>query len=991
MAPSISARLVHVASAGLFLSVAFAPPTFAQAGLEVTVFHLQTGAPVPGVEVRLENAQTSLQAKELTNAQGKARFSALPTAGAYAVTVAAPGFYEARAESMVLRSNFDRSVTLTLAPRATTSEAITVSAESSVAEVNAVNAEVSSSLPQDELEALPIEGRDVTRALFRLPNVTQATGFYPEAPNVSINGANSLYSSYLIDGLDNNENFLGGQKFAMPVGFTQEVTVLTSSYGTEFGRTGNGIFNLTSRSGGNDWQGEAFYLSRPGPGIDASSPFAQRDLSGNQVKDGFQRNQGGVALGGPVVRDRTFFFVNAEYTKDRKDNLLDSPALGVNETVRGHNDFLYLSGKLDQRWSDRWTSSLRVNRGQVTIERQGGGLEGGVSFPSAANSQDRDSTLVAVKTFYAGAGVVSETGLQYGRFRWNYGRAANPGDPQTVVLGPTGETIAVLGHPGYIFDDVENQVQVQQKVSFQRGRHNFRVGADLISGDFALTGGGNVNGNYTVQLTPAQLAAVRALGRGAALGVGDIPADARVLDYNVELQVNSFGKRQNLLGLYAEDLFAVSGRLNLSLGLRYDYDNLSKGGAASGDENNVSPRLAFNYQLGDRAVVRGGYGLYYEKVLYAYVSDALQQNSTSAGFRSQLQQLIALGLLPGDTDLGRVTFDGNLSADFTSGITYLNGPRPEELQGQRESITSGERRILNPNGYPNPKTHQFSAGYQRQFGAHHLFYADLIHARASGLPRLRDLNAPAPYPIDPNNVVVRTEAQANATRPVGVVAGGARGIVVSETAGKARFSAASLNVVKDRGTDLFSYRLSYTLSRLQNDTDDINFRAQDANDFSSEYGPSLNDRRHVVNAILWAYPMKTLVVSLAGLFQSGQPINRIPDASLFGTTDLNGDGRSFGDAYVGNSDRWPGAPRNGDRLPWAWTVDLGAQYRITLGRGGLELRADVFNLLNHVNLSGFSNNATQSNQIQIGPPGGPVVEKNAGPPRQFQFGVRYTF
>jgi hypothetical protein len=140
------------------------------------------------------------------------------------------------------------------------------------------------------------------------------------------------------------------------------------------------------------------------------------------------------------------------------------------------------------------------------------------------------------------------------------------------------------------------------------------------------------------------------------------------------------------------------------------------------------------------------------------------------------------------------------------------------------------------------------------------------------------------------------------------------------------------------------------------------------------------------------YPIQNLTVSLAGLVQSGQPINRIPDARVFGTTDLNGDGRSFGDAYVGNSDRWPGAPRNGDRLPGSYAFDLAAVYALPVGKSQrLEVSAFVFNLFNHTNLSGYSNNATQSNQIQIGPPGGPIVQKNSGPPRQFQFGVRYAF
>src|SRR5262249_51393139 len=150
---------------------------------------------------------------------------------------------------IVLRTNADRSVILLAAPRKSFGGTIDVKGtDQDLARVNTVNAEVSSTLRETEIESLPVEGRDLTRSLYRLPNVAQATGFFPEAPNVRINGANSLYTNYMLDGLDNNENFLGGQKFAVPTGFSQDVTVLTSTYSAEFGRTGNGIINVTTRS-----------------------------------------------------------------------------------------------------------------------------------------------------------------------------------------------------------------------------------------------------------------------------------------------------------------------------------------------------------------------------------------------------------------------------------------------------------------------------------------------------------------------------------------------------------------------------------------------------------------------------------------------------------------------------------------------------------------------------------------------------------------------
>ena len=336
-------------------------------------------------------------------------------------------------------------------------------------------------------------------------------------------------------------------------------------------------------------------------------------------------------------------------------------------------------------------------------------------------------------------------------------------------------------------------------------------------------------------------------------------------------------------------------------------------------------------------------------------------------------------------------------------MSYLNGPSYTELQSQRVGVFSNERRILNPNGYQNPYSHQFSLGYQRQLDDSRLFYVDVVYNKSENLFRLRDLNAPSAYPLnDANNVTVRSSQQADLTRPVAIQSGGfavingqnvsgvARNIVVSETAGEAKYLGASFNLQKDRGADNYAWRLIYTLSRLRNNTEDINFRAQDSNNFDAEWGPGINDRTHVINAIYSYYPVKGLSFTLASLIQSGQPINRIPDATRYGTTDLNGDGRSFGDAYVGNSDRQPGETRNSDRLPWNNIFDLAVEYQFP--KTGLILRADAFNVLNAENLSGYSNNATQSNQIQVGPAaGGLLVRRNAAPPRQFQFSLRYSF
>ncbi|MDQ2769016.1 MAG: TonB-dependent receptor [Bacteroidota bacterium] len=996
----------------LFLLIGSQHRAFAQVDLVVSV---QDNArkPVVGLPVHLDNAGIGFSAEQPTDAQGKARFRGLSTAGSYAVsTTVSDKFQAVREANLVLRANSNPSVTLVL-PNISTQElaGVVVRAPNNATTINTQNAEVSSELSARELREIPIEARDITRALYRLPNVTLATGFFTEAPNVSINGANGLYTNYLIDGLDNNENFLGGQRFAIPVGFAQNVNVLTNNFSTEFGNSANGIVNVTTKSGSNDLTAEVFYLTRPGPSIDGKTDFAQRDLSGNQVKSGFQRQQFGFGVGGALVKDKTFFYLNAEQTFDFKDNVLTSPALGVNATVRGENKFTYLSGKLDQRWTERFRSSLRANVGIVNIERQGGGLDGGVSFPSSGNKQDCNSVEIASQNVYVGRNFTSETDVQYARFRWNYANALNPNSPDVTVLDNNGASVAYLGHPGYLFDSHQSTWQGQQKFTLLKGRNTFKGGFGIISTEHLLYGGGNPNGSYTVQLTAAQLAALKARNLGPGLSINDIPSDVQVLNYGVELRPASFGTTQNLYNIYLEDQVAVTDRLNVTLGLRYDYDNLSKGGAENGDRNNIAPRANFNLQLSERSALRGGYGLFYDKILYTVYSDALQQNTTDADYKTQLRELVRVGALPASTNVDRITFDGNLGGSVAN-VAYLQGPSGASLQSQRAHVASYERRILNPNGFQNPYSHQATLGYQYQVNTKTRFYVDLMYNRSYDLFRLRNVNAVSEYPqTNPNNVIVRTSAQANATRPVPIQADGsaiiggqtvtgvATNVVETESAGRSRYMAASFNIQKDAAEDKFGYRVSYTLSNLKNDTEDVNFRAADGNNYGPEFANSINDRTHVINAIGSYYPIKALRFTLAALLQSGQPINRVTGSYLIPgsnpaayTNDLNGDGSSFSSAYLGNADRFPGEGRNSDRLPWSKTIDLGAQYTFRFGEktSRLELTADVFNVLNTQNLSGYANNATQSNQIQTGAAGSGIIKRNASAPRQFQFGLRYA-
>ncbi len=911
-------------------------------------------------------------------------------------------------------SKVNPNVTFYLVPQmASRLDEITVKTKTR-ATINRRDATVSSFVTKAEIEVMPIEGRDITKSFIRLPNITLSTLSYNEAPQISINGGNPIYTNYLIDGLDNNERFLGNVKFNTPFGFTENATILTSNYSVEYGNSSNGIVNVTTRSGTNKFGGEIFYVTRPGKIIDSKSSFAALDLYGNPVKDGFQRQQLGIGFGGAIKKDKTFYYINFEQTNDIKDNLLSSPVLGINETVRGKNYFSYISGKIDQYWSKNFHSSLRANVGIFDVDVQAGGLTGGILFPSAGSTQKNRTYLIALKNDYRLSNkLTAETNFQSSWFKWNYRDNPLFGKPGVTIQSPTGIAIANIGPQNYIFVDDEYTNQFQQKFKYITGKHTFKAGAEFTSSNFKLLGAGNSNGFYTVRLTQAQIDALKTQNIGSKLDVENIPSNVQVINYQVDLDKSIFGETQNVYNIYVEDNVELNKNLNFSLGLRYDYDNLSKAGSTKGDNNNIAPRFSFNYKIDENNIIRGGFGVFYDKIKYSVTSDNLQFSNNSPNFKLQLQELQRLGILNPKADLDRITNPGNLKAFYDQGSTpaYLQGPTAQQAAGNRLLQSGANFRIKNPDGYQNPYSNQFSLGYQRKLSENLSFIVDGIYVETNNLFRITNLNAASTYNLDdPLTATVRTTTAANLTRPIPIktvngqfeaIIGGnsyrgiARDIFMTETKGIGRYKALNFSLIKSKGaTDNIAYRIVYTLSQYKTDTEGINVRASNNNDYAAEYALGDNDRTHVLSALITWYAAKDLTLTPSLLFQSGQPITRYADATKFGgVTDLDGNGESAY-ANAGPSDYQPGERRNsGGRLPASTTFDFSAKYKININnKPRLEISADIYNLLNTENLSGFATARASNNTVQIGPSSSNTITKRgSAPPRQFQFGVRYLF
>ncbi|MEO8680812.1 MAG: hypothetical protein ABI665_17300, partial [Vicinamibacterales bacterium] len=208
-------------------------------------------------------------------------------------------------------------------------------------------------------------------------------------------------------------------------------------------------------------------------------------------------------------------------------------------------------------------------------------------------------------------------------------------------------------------------------------------------------------------------------------------------------------------------------------------------------------------------------------------------------------------------------------------------------------------------------------------------------SRGRNLVRRVDTNAPASITGGS-----RTVAEADLTRPIVPAAGGIRLLEQDQTSGHSRFDGLYVSARKafSRG---FAFDVAYTLSRIENDTDDINFRPVDSRRPDEELAPGLNDRRHVlaVNG-LTRLPLGIDLIPVLFL-SSGQPLNVTTGRDDNGDTIFN--------------DRPAGVGRNTERTAGFAQFDLGAARRFRLPAASIEIRGEIFNLFNRTNFSGFFN------------------------------------
>ncbi|MEP7381287.1 MAG: TonB-dependent receptor [Gemmatimonadota bacterium] len=898
--------------------------------------------------------------------------------------VAADGFRPERVVLRRLTAGETRTVPVTLAPLYTLG-AVAVLATPERPLLNTQDATTGGSIEAAELAALPTDARDPISLLFNIPGITQSTGFFGDAPTLSFNGQNSLYASYLLDGLDNNEGFLGGPRVEFPLAALARIDALVNTYGTAYGRSPSGIVDQVSRGGSNATRGELFVYGRPGTGLgvdgDTKVPYGADAAAVRRRQQGFRRYQVGGALAGPLVKDRSFYSLAAEYTDENEDRIGSTALAAFLGTERRQKGKLF--ARLDHAWSATQFTALRA--ASSLTNRAGTGS--GVVTPEADNVTQRYGGLYAIthRSSLAGGRASNTLSLQLGTYTWNFPPAVDAAErPQVTIVGPGPAyvTQAVVGSTNFVFDERERQLQLRDVVERSLGdAHTLRVGADVIAARFRLFAAGtNPLGSYVVvnndDISPPA---------GHQVSYQDIPLSVQVLSYTVDARPQRVNLTQAVYGAFIEDSWKIASNLTLIGGLRWDYDDITSRGQSTPDLARVQPRLSFNWYNTPRSTVRGGAGMYAGKFPYATYSDTRQLGANGNA---------------------TVTFSGTSAPSFGAGKAAADLAAAAGVLPPREVFADF------PLGLRMPMSYQATFGYQLQIGDDWGFSADVVVSRTTNLPRLVDLNAISQRlsAADTANLTClsATSCPGDVSRPESPISTGYRRLSTAETEGRAEYAGLYL-AARRRLAHGLTIDANYVLSRAMTDAEDINFSATQGNCFSedrvdvvsgapcnsSEWGPSNNDRRHRATLRLVWTPLPIVRVSVISDVQSGQPFNRVAGVTANGGQsryDLLGSGPIRGNSFIGNNDRYFGVPRNGERLPAYANTNVSVAYTLPLFDRSLEARADLFNVFDRTSWSGFATGTGgNGNIVQTGRPGDPIYNVTPGAPRQLQLSLDWRF
>ena len=916
-----------------------------------------SGAPLPGVTITATNTATGVARTTVSNPSGHYQLALLPPAS-YSVAADLSGFQPVKRDKVVV--NVATDVTLNFPMKVGVSEVLTVSASAPVIETS--KSEVSSVVNEKAIQNLPTNGRNFIDFVLTTPGVVRDV----RGGDISFAGQRGTLNSLVVDGANNDNTFFGqtvgrtGSGRA-PYQFSQdavkEFQVNSNAYSAEYGRAGGAVINVVTKSGTNEYHGSVFDYYRDRD-LNANNYI---NVINNRAKSPYHFDQYGFSVGGPIVRDKHFFFANWDRQRNSTPNVTvlgggrissfptDAASQSALTTLTAladtynqqQNQDVYLL-KTDHELMVNNHLSVRINRQRFHgINFENSGITN--SSQHSGNSNVFTDSISGVWDTVGSSSFFNEVRAQYLKDR-EPGEANSPLPEATILQG--GNTVLVIGRNS--FSPRETTIkrhQIADTATYVLQNHTIKGGFDYSKDDILNYFPGNFFGIYRFNSLADFTNNKPALYTQAFAGPGTTGPTTH----------------PNLkeTALFIQDEWHFSPSLTFNGGLRWDKQDIKQPSVlnpdaalqAAGyhtdtipvDDDNIGPRVGFAWTpRGDnRTVVRGGYGVFYGRTPSIMIGTATSNNGIN---------------------VQTFTFTSNIP------VTYPNTlPAIPTVTGVTPSIF-----VFDPE-FENPRVQQSSLGVERQLGSDYSIGVTYQYVKGDDLPRSRDINVSTPTTID---ATIAGGGTAQFTRYSGRPFSKFNRVIAFESTARSKYDGLTLDLQK-RFANNWQGRFSWTHSTVKDNKPDatavVPFSSgddakyvSDPLDIDRDYTFGDNDvRDRLVLSGVWsldgyAQNIKSSVLhalvsgwTISGIvsYQTGQPFS--PTVSA----DLNNDGNSANDIA-------PGFRRNSLRLPSQMSVDP----RITrdihfFGDTKLQLIAEAFNVLNRHNVSNvnrarYSYNAT---------------------------------
>jgi hypothetical protein len=914
-------------------------PTFAQQTITSATLSGRVedanGAAINNADIKVTNLETNQTRTATSDAEGRYRFAYLPV-GTYQLAVERAGFAPLSSR-LTLTVGQALDVPLKLAVAGVAESAVVVN---DAPVVETVRTQVAETIRPREIDNLPLNGRNYLDLALLVPGVSRTntgsnqrfaeTAAVP-GQGISVAGQRNLNNSFVVDGLSANDDAadLAGTFYSEEV--IREFQVVTSGGIAEFGRASGGVVNVVTQSGTNELHGR-FYGFLRNQRFDARNPLAP-------TKDPLTQGQYGATVGGPLRRDRTFFFANFEQTRRNDSNVitisptnvaainrrLDQAGYGgariETGIVPGGYDSTNFFARVDHRFSTSNILSARYSLYEISAlnSRNLGGLN---AVSRGAGIDARDQTVAINDVATLTPNVVNEARFQYTRSRLDA--------PVNDTTGPAVNISGVASFGTATFSPLARDTsltELSDSVSTQRGAHSIKGGTDFLYNR------------------------VNILFPGAFQGVYAFSSLANFLSGNYTSFQQAFGVPSQFqsnpnVGVFAQDEWRVRPDLTINAGVRYDVQFLPDPIAT--DTNNIAPRLGVAYSPGDhKTVLRAGFGIYFDRIPLRATSNALQRDGS---------KYLVAQLAP--TDAGAPVFP-NVLASLPSNLPT------------RPNITR-----VDPN-IENSYSEQANLQIERELPGGASLSVGYLHLRGLHLILSRNVNVPT---------LTAAQSRARGIANLGRPDPNWGNISRFESSGDSYYDGMVVSY-NQRATRWASLRASYTLSKSIDDSGNFFFSTpQDNFNLRDEKGLSDNDQRHrlTLSGTLEA-PTEKRGEGMRRMLEGFQLSYVFSYASRLPFNIVTGNDRN---ADTNNNDRPTGVGRNaGQGFSFA-SLDLRLSRRFRLTeRIGFETIIEGFNVLNRANFS-VPNNVFGTGATPLATFGQPTA---ASDPRQVQVGLRLSF